>query len=124
MAVPPDPRQGRRIIVTDDNPTKLLALTSTLREAGHCVCAAYDGESALELVVQLEGIDLLVTNTRLGVVDGPELMRRTRELRPGMPMLHVVHRGGPNKADPPDVLTLREPFTPAELLTAVQRLLG
>lgn len=124
MAVPPDPGQGRRIIVTDDNPTKLFALTSTLREAGHCVFAAYDGESALELVVQLPRIDLLISNTRLGIVDGPELMRRTRELRPSLPILHVVHEGGPDRPDPPDVLTLREPFTPAKLLTAVASLLA
>lgn len=124
MAVPPGPREGWRIIVTDDNPDKLFALTNTLREAGHCVFAAYDGESALELVAQLPRIDLLITNTRLGFVDGPELMRRTRELRPGMPILHVVHRGTSEEAGPPDVLTLREPFTPIQLLTAVGSLLA
>jgi CheY-like chemotaxis protein len=82
MSVPPGRGDGRRIIVTDDNPTKLYALTQTLRDAGHCVFAAYDGESALELVIQLPNVDLLITNTRLGLIDGPELMRRTRRLRP------------------------------------------
>jgi DNA-binding response OmpR family regulator len=124
MAVPPGPREGWRIIVTDDNPDKLFALTNTLREAGHCVFAAYDGLSALELVAQLPGIDLLITNTRLGFVDGPELMRRTREMRPGMPILHVVHHGTSDNGGPPDVLTLREPFTPNQLLTAVGSLLA
>lgn len=112
------PTKARRIIVTDDSPTKIHAITQTLREAGHCVFAAYDGESALELVAVLPSIDLLVTNTRLGFIDGPTLMRRTRELRPGMAILHVVH-GGASDPGPADVLTLREPFTPAQLLTAV-----
>ncbi|MEP6687097.1 MAG: response regulator [Gemmatimonadales bacterium] len=126
MTVPPGPREGRRIIVTDDNPAKLHALTSTLRAAGHCVFAAYDGESALELVALLPHIDLLVTNTRLGVVDGPELMRRTRRMRPGLAILHVIHEDGsdPSRRDPPDVLTLREPLTPEQLLTAVGSLLA
>jgi CheY-like chemotaxis protein len=118
-------REGRRIVVTDDNTSKLTAVTQTLRDAGHCVFAAYDGASALELVVQLPFIDLLVTNTRLGTLDGPELMRLAREERPEMPIIHVVHDGGEEFASlPPDVFTLREPFTPEELLVAVQRLLA
>ena len=68
----PDLNDGWRILVTDDNPTKLYALTQTLRDAGHCVFAAYDGQSALELVAILPELDLLITNTRLGVVNGPE----------------------------------------------------
>ena len=117
-------REGRRIVVTDDSRSKLSVVTDALREAGHCVFAAYDGASALELVVQLPFIDLLVTNTRLGIVDGPELMRRTRMVRPDLPIIHVIHDGADEVATPPDVLTLREPFTPEELLAAVRGLLA
>jgi CheY-like chemotaxis protein len=117
-------RDGWRIIATDDNNSKLSAIVQTLRDAGHCVFAAYDGRSALELVTQLAFIDLLITNTRLGAVDGPELMRRTRDLRPGMPILHVIHHGDALDGTPPDVLSLREPFTPNQLLTAVGSLLA
>ncbi len=86
--------------------------------------AAYDGQSALELVVQLEDIALLTTNTRLGVVDGPELMRRTREKRPGPadPARDSWERRG--WRDPPGVVTLREPFTPNQLLLVVGTLLA
>ena len=73
--------------------------------------------------MQLPYIDLLITNTRLGAVDGPELMRRARAVRPGMPILHVIHGGDSNDGIPPDVLTLREPFTPNQLLMAVGSLL-
>ena len=125
MSKPTAPPQGWRIIATDDSRSNLSAIVDTLREAGHCVFAAYDGQSALELVVELPDIDLLITNTRLGAVDGPELMRRTRDVRPAMPILHVVHRGDANDAAAPlDVLTLREPFTPTQLLTAVGSLLA
>jgi CheY-like chemotaxis protein len=120
----PDLTDGWRIIVTDDNTSKLTALTETLRNAGHCVFAAYDGQSALELVVQLPDIDLLITNTRLGIVDGPELMRRTRDLRPDLPILHVIHHGDADGGTPPGVPSLREPFTPNQLLTVVGSLLA
>jgi len=123
MSAQPDPLEGRRVIVTDDNSNKLAAVTQVLRDAGMCVFAAYDGQSALELVAQLPFIDLLVTNTRLGVVDGFELMSQTRRFRPTMPILHIIHAGGGDGNTPPGVMNLREPFTPERLLTAVRALL-
>ena len=119
----PDGKDGWRILVTDDNPTKLYALTQTLRDAGHCVFAAYDGESALELVMLLPDLDLLITNTRLGVVDGLELMRRTRQLKPGLPILHVAHSQRQDET-PKGVPTLHEPFSPQELLQAIAGLIA
>lgn len=124
MSTPPGHRDGWRIIATDNNAGKLSAIVQTLRDAGHCVFAAYDGQSALELLAELPRIQLLITNTRLGIMDGPELMQRTRKLRPGMPILHVIHAGDGDGATPPDVLTLREPFTPHQLLMVVGTLLG
>lgn len=124
--LPPAPslNDGWRILVTDDNPTKLYALTQTLRDAGHCVFAAFDGQSALELVTLLPELDLLITNTRLGVVNGPELMRRARALKPDLPILHVAHNRAEENDTPPGVPTLREPFTPNQLLLAIGSLLA
>ena len=124
MLAPPGHRDGWRIIATDDNTSKLSAIVQTLRDAGHCIFAAYDGRSALELVTQIPDIDLLITNTRLGAVDGPELMRQTRAARPGIAILHVVHHGDPGDGTPPGVFTLREPFTPHDLLMVVGSLLA
>jgi CheY-like chemotaxis protein len=106
--------------VTDDAAVKLYTITQILRDAGHCVFAAFDGRSALELVATLPAVNLLVTNTRLGFVDGPELMRRSRELQPGLPIIHVVSQR--DEQAPLDVLTLVEPFTSEELMTAVRSL--
>ena len=124
MSAPTGHRDGWRIIVTDDNPDKLYALTKTLRAAGHCVFAAYDGEAALELVTLLPKVDLLITNTRLGIVDGATLMRETRRLHPHLPILHVSHRESERGITPPGVPTLNEPFAPNELLHAVRHLLA
>lgn len=123
MSAPHNQRDGWRIIVTDDDPDKLFHLTKPLRNAGHCVFAAYDGESALELVVQLENIDLLITNTRLGIVDGATLMRETRRLRPHLPILYVTHEPAQAGITPPGVPILNAPFTPNQLLLAVGSLL-
>jgi CheY-like chemotaxis protein len=103
MPAPPSHRDGWRIIVTDNKPAMVCTLTTTLRSAGHCVFAAYDGVAALELFVQLPGIDLLITNTYLGIVQGPELVRRVRKIRPDLPILHVMQVGDPDSDMPPDV---------------------
>src|SRR5689334_8995296 len=102
MSAQPGPLDGRRAIVTDDSTDKLATVTRVLREAGMCVFAAYDGRSALELIAQLPFIDLLVTNTRLGVVNGFELMRQTRKFRPNMPILHLIHAEGSDGDTPAD----------------------
>jgi DNA-binding response OmpR family regulator len=117
------PTDGWRIIVTDDKPDRLDALTSTLREAGHCVFAVRNGWSALELLAVLPNINLLITNTRLGLVDGATLIAQTRRLRPDLPILHVTDKTG-EYITAPGVPTLSEPFTPNELLHAVRHLLG
>jgi hypothetical protein len=79
----------------------------------------------LQHVAILPLINLLVTNTRLRSVDGPELMRRAREVRPDLPILYIVHsREAAAPAPPMDVLILAEPLTSKQLLTAVQALLA
>jgi CheY-like chemotaxis protein len=124
MTAPSSPREGWRIIVADNKAAMVCTLTATLRAAGQCVFAAYDGEAALELFVQLADIDLLITNTHLGNVHGPELVRRVREIRPDLPILHVLQAGDPDSDMPPDVPTLREPFTSNQLLLKVGSLLA
>jgi CheY-like chemotaxis protein len=101
-------------------------IVQTLREHDHCVFQAYDGLSALELCISLRRIDLLITNTNMPGANGPELIRRVRKELPTLPILYIRNLDSP--AQPPealplDVPTLAEPFTPEQLLAAVQPLL-
>jgi DNA-binding response OmpR family regulator len=118
------PRRHRpwRIIVTDDNPELLAQIVTTLRDAGHCVFSAYDGDSACELALLIPDLQLLITNTRLGTQLARDLIRRVRQEKPELPILHI----GESVLDPDDLLhdvpSLREPFTPDQLLAAVMAL--
>jgi DNA-binding response OmpR family regulator len=99
-------------------------LVTTLRDAGHCVFAAYDGESACELALLIPELDLLVTNTRWGVVTNRELIKAVRTKRPEVPILHI----GDPMPNPDglldDVPTLRQPFTADQLLAKVRDLVA
>ncbi len=120
--------KGPYIVVADEDPQLLNLMVRTLRDAGYCVFQAYDGRAAYDLSLALRSLDLLVTNTRMPGLEGPELIRQVREELPGLPILYVKNQD--QAADPPpdglpaDVPTLAEPFTDRQLLEAVRQLLA
>jgi CheY-like chemotaxis protein len=111
-----------RIVVTDDDTRLLVILVKMLKDAGHCVFAAYDGLAACELAEYMPDLDLVISNTRLVNLDAPELIQRVRAAKPWLAVLHV---GEPLPQTGPlaDVPTLREPFSSGELLKAIDSLL-
>ena len=119
-----EPPPPWRIVVTDDDPKLMAFLVGTLRDAGHCVFAAYDGNSACELTLLLPDLDLLVTNTRWGTVSNRELIRLVRSKKPELPILHI----GEPMPNPDglldDVPALRQPFTADQLLGKVRDLVA
>jgi len=117
------PDKGLRIVVTDDNPRLLITIVEMLVDAGHAVFAAYDGQSACELAEYIPDLDLVISNTRMCNVNAPELIVRVRAAKPWLAILHV---GDPLPDTGPlaGVPTLSEPFTSAELLAAIARLMA
>jgi DNA-binding NtrC family response regulator len=113
-----------RVVVTDDDPRLMAFLVVTLRDAGHCVFAAYDGDSACELALLIPDMDLLITNTRIGEVSGGELIRLVRREKPGLPILHIGEPLPNPDGQLNDIPTLREPFTADQLLGSVRSLIA
>jgi CheY-like chemotaxis protein len=79
--------KGPHVVVADEKPDLLDFMVRTLREADYCVFQAYDGLAAYELALSLRYIDLLVTNTRMPGLNGPELIRHVRGELPDLPIL-------------------------------------
>jgi CheY-like chemotaxis protein len=119
---------GPYVVVADEDPQLLSLMVRTLRDAGCCVFQAYDGRAAYELALALTTVDLLITNTKMPGMEGPELIRRVREKLPDLPILHIRNQdhpaGPPPDRLPANVPTLAEPFTERQLLDAVRQLLG
>ena len=77
-----DPAGGRagaplRILVVDDEPAMVGAITALVGSAGHRVITAYDGEAALERFAA-EGPDLVLLDLAMPGIDGVEVLRRIR----------------------------------------------
>ena len=82
-------RCSLRILLVDDEPDLYLACAEVLRDAGHEVHTARDGEQAVQLMTSLT-IDVLLTDIRLPKRDGMSLFRLVRERWPATIVILVT----------------------------------
>jgi two-component system, cell cycle sensor histidine kinase and response regulator CckA len=115
------------ILVAEDDPHIRRDTVRALRPFGYLVLEAVDGREALELFSQhVTDIDLLITNVRMPRMDGHELARQIKQLRPDVRVLIV---SGQHEREFPAEAThhsdsLLKPFEPKALVDKVQRLLS
>lgn len=108
-----------RVVLIDHGLTTRHSPAPILRGAGHCVFSAYNGLSALALLEQYPGVELLITKPRSGDLNGSTLISQARRLKPTIAILHIGDVQGGSDGVPSDVSLLAEPFTPQQLLTTV-----
>lgn len=80
---------ARRILVVDDSPFYRRQISGFLRESGHVVEEACDGREALEILGTSRGIEMVLTDIEMPVMDGLELTRQIRS-NPVLSHLAVV----------------------------------
>jgi len=117
---PTIPNEAVRVVICDYN-ALLASVTGLLRMSGYYVFQAYDGLAAEELCTILADVSLLVLNTEGTGMNTPALVRRIRDQKPGLAILHIGTTPIPGMPD--DVISLDERFTAAKLLDTVAELL-
>jgi PAS domain S-box-containing protein len=120
------PPAGREsILVVEDSAPVRNVTVGILRGLGYRVREAEDGPSALAIVREPGEIDLLFTDLIMpNGMDGQELLRRARELRPGLKALftsgyseHFLKGRGPAESGVP---LLNKPYRTGTLAEAVR----
>jgi DNA-binding response OmpR family regulator len=112
-----------RILVVEDERPLREGLVDLLSAAGHDVEAVADGPGGLELAIR-EPFDLLVLDLMLPGMDGLEVCRRLRQVRPDLPILMLTARGSEDdkvagfEAGADDYVA--KPFGVRELLARVE----
>lgn len=115
-----------KILVVEDDPSLREALIDTLELSGHVVTSAPDGETAL-LVMSRELVDMVLSDVQMPGMDGHQLLRQVKTVRPGIPFILMTAYGQIERA----VEAMRDgasdylpkPFEPDRLLSVVARYL-
>jgi two-component system NtrC family sensor kinase len=118
-----------RILVVDDEAEVAELMREVLEGAGFDVLTAESGAVALELLAEAR-FDAIVSDVRMPDVDGPALWQRLKEEHPALAR-RVLFVSGDTLSDAArgqlaetGAPTLDKPFSSADLLGAVKRLLA
>ena len=122
-----DPPSGRSLafLRVEDDPLLRMSLADVVTDMGHRVVEAATAAEALQCLNQDTGIEVLLTDVGLPVMDGRELAERARHVRPD---LRIIFATGYSASRVPDPAVdsrsrcLRKPFGPKELRDALESL--
>jgi DNA-binding NtrC family response regulator len=111
---------GATLLIVEDDPSVRRALRRMLEPGRTSVIEAADGEHAIRLIERDEAqlLDVVLTDLRMPVVSGPELIAVLMECRPALPVVAM----SASVDFPPHLLPvplLRKPFEPEELVRTV-----
>jgi two-component system response regulator CpxR len=120
-------RPKKTILCVDDNEQVLSVRTFLLETRGYRVIAVTTSQQALELVEQsLPGtLDLLLCDLIMPQMDGNELVRRAKQLHPGLPAMIVSGTVNAfDRAVHADVFLPKGAASPAEMIERIRVLVA
>ena len=119
--------EGEVILVAEDEPLVRSLARRSLEMHGYRVLEAADGRAALELLEQVGGVDLVVSDAVMPQVSGRMLGEMVASRWPGLPILYMSGYPGREVVDrglvTPDAPFLAKPFTPEALARRVREVL-
>jgi len=118
----------RRVLVVDDSPLVRGLVASLLSGLGFEVEEAENGLDALEALAR-DDAHLVISDVEMPVMNGFELLRRVRALRPHLPVVMLTTRGSAEDRRLASSLganayVVKSHFEQGHLVTTVRRLLG
>jgi two-component system response regulator PilR (NtrC family) len=115
-----------RILLIDDEPRMLSLLNTILKGEGYTLTPVQDSSKVPELL-NTEIFDLMITDIRMTPIDGLELLKKARQVRPSMPVIILTAYGSVETAIEAMKLGtfdyVTKPFKMDELLITIQRAL-
>jgi len=122
--------RGRRVLVIDDDPRNVFAITSTLELHGMTVTQAPNGRQGIEALVSAGDIDLILMDVMMPELDGYTTMNKIRQMPAfaTLPIIAVTARAMPGDreksiaAGASDYVT--KPVDTDELLACMERWLA
>src|SRR5678815_4512074 len=85
-------RRAPTILVVDDDVESRAAMVKVLDSVGYKTLEAYNGRSGLDTILE-GGIDVLVTDLRLPVMDGVELLKQAKAADQELEVILITGHG-------------------------------
>jgi CheY-like chemotaxis protein len=113
------------ILVADDDPDLRDLIVATLANAGYAILAAADGYDAVRVLAD-NWVNLLIADIRMPGMDGFELARQAKVMRPNLHVVYISHYSveKAKSAGPIYGPVLKKPILMADLLDEVKRQLA
>ncbi len=86
-----------KILVVDDEPDMIWAITNVLLTQNHSVISVSSGEDAIQKVQEVF-LDLVLLDYRLPGMDGVQILEKIKQLKPDLPVIMVTGFGGIEEA--------------------------
>jgi len=116
------------ILLVEDEETVRQMTTDILMEGGYTVLAAATPQEALAICASPDqAIDLLLTDVIMPEINGRELSRKIRELRPGIKVLFMSGYAAdilPEETENLETVLIKKPFSVQDLLKKIEHHLG
>ncbi|MFS2011985.1 response regulator [Azospirillum sp. CT11-132] len=114
---------GTHILVAEDEDLVALALAEVLEAEGFRVTITHNGQEAIATDVA-DPADLLVTDMRMPILGGHDVIRALRDRRPSLPVIVLTgYSEYLPKEEPDRLVVLHKPFSMITLVGQVQALL-
>lgn len=113
------------VLLVEDEALVLMIAADVLEDAGFSVLQASDGQQALAILADHPEVDILVTDVNMPGLDGCALAKDVVAARPDIELVITSGRNRYNDDELPDDGTfLPKPYSPAALVSLVQKKLG
>jgi CheY-like chemotaxis protein len=112
------------ILLVDDEDLVRSALVGMMEDMGHRVIAMPSATAALRQLGVEPEIDLLITDQIMPTMNGLELIREARRLRPGLRALVITGYAGTDPLSGDEVPKIGKPLREKELATAIATVMG
>ncbi|MBN2290905.1 MAG: response regulator transcription factor [Pirellulales bacterium] len=114
------------MLTVEDDPAIRRGIVDALEFAGYRAIEASDGHSGMEMATRAD-VDLLILDVVLPGPDGFEILARTREVRPTLPVIMLTARGDESDrvrglANGADDYVVK-PFSVKELMARIEAVL-
>jgi PAS domain S-box-containing protein len=118
---------GKTILIVEDVDSNYQFLVATIRRSGATIVWARQGEDALDMINRGQLFDLVLMDVQLAGMDGYEVTRRIKELRPGLAVIAQTAYAMTGEKDKSQAAGcddyLAKPIRPAVLLNTMSKYL-